>query len=72
MLFDLAFDPDETNNLVGEDGLKHIEDDLRGRLDRWMAETKDPLLDGPVPMPKGAMANHPDQMSVREEMTVVG
>jgi N-sulfoglucosamine sulfohydrolase len=72
MLFDLAFDPDETNNLVGEARVKHIEDDLRGRLDRWMAETKDPLLDGLVPMPKGAMANHPDQTSVREEMTVVG
>jgi N-sulfoglucosamine sulfohydrolase len=72
MLFDLAFDPDETHNLAGEGRLKEVEDDLRGRLDRWMVETKEPLLDGPAPLPKEAYANDPDQSSVREDTIVRG
>jgi N-sulfoglucosamine sulfohydrolase len=65
-LFDLAIDPDEMRNVVEEPRLRGVADDLRARLRRWMEETDDPLLDGPVPLPPGAWANSPDQRSAAE------
>ena len=50
-LYDLAFDPLETNNLVLNPANLVIAGDMRSRLDRWMHETRDPLLQGPVPAP---------------------
>jgi len=72
MLFDLAFDPDETHNLIDDPKMKPVAEEMRDRLERWMRETDDPLLAGPVPIPEGATANHPDQMSWREDATVTG
>jgi len=39
---------------------------MRGRLDRWMKATRDPLLEGPVKAPSGAKLNRPDQLSFTE------
>ena len=39
---------------------------MRGRLLRWMQATDDPLLQGPVPAPPGAVANDPDGLSPNE------
>jgi hypothetical protein len=36
---------------------------MRARLDNWIVETEDPLLQGPVPLPPGAVANDPSQGS---------
>jgi hypothetical protein len=36
---------------------------MRGRLDAWMRETDDALLDGPVPPPPGATVNTQSQIS---------
>ncbi|WP_010587843.1 sulfatase family protein [Schlesneria paludicola] len=40
-LYDLREDPFETKNLAGDSGSQSVLLDLRGRLDRWMDETRD-------------------------------
>ncbi len=65
-LYDLAFDPNEAYNLAGDPSAAQVLDDVRGRLDRWMHETDDPLLRGPVPAPSGARVNDPDARSPNE------
>ena len=51
-MFDLACDPYEQFNLVtakgGLQGLEDIRTQLQNRLETWMRETNDPLLQGPV------------------------
>jgi arylsulfatase A-like enzyme len=67
-LFDLALDPNEGANLAGDPAAADVLEDLRERLDRWMADTDDPLLDGPVHPPAGAEFNRRDQRSAAEPM----
>ena len=62
-LFDLVFDPNETDNLCDDPAHADVLADMRARLQRWMEQTDDPLLKGPVPAPKGAVANDPDGIS---------
>jgi len=50
-LYDLEQDPNETSNLCGE-GYSDVEQHLRGLLQRWMKETRDPVLHGPVANPE--------------------
>ena len=40
--------------------------ELQGRLEAWMRETDDPLLDGDVDPPPGAVVNHPDALSASD------
>jgi arylsulfatase A-like enzyme len=65
-LYDLFFDPAELHNLVDDESCMPVLADLSERLDRWMEDTADPLLDGPVPPPPGAEFNDPDQLSAGE------
>jgi N-sulfoglucosamine sulfohydrolase len=62
-LYDLVFDPAECNNLSRDPSAKETLQDMRGRLDRWMRDTYDPLMLGPVPAPSGASVNDPDDVS---------
>ena len=62
-LYDLIFDPNETHNLVDDSGVTPVLEDMRHRLDRWMDETDDPLLRGPVPPDPGAQLNDPASVS---------
>lgn len=66
-LFDLVFDPNETNNLVHDPTVQSILDDLRERVELWMKETEDSLLEGAVPAPPGAVINDAGGLSPREK-----
>jgi len=69
-LYDLVFDPGETNNLAGRGGTAPVLEDLRRRLEAWMQRTNDPLLKGPIGAPKGAVYNDPDGLSPDEPLLV--
>jgi N-sulfoglucosamine sulfohydrolase len=66
-LYDLIFDPSEQHNLAADATFKTVLDDMRGRLDRWMHRTSDPILNGPIPAPHGALVNNPDGTSPQEK-----
>jgi N-sulfoglucosamine sulfohydrolase len=65
-LHDLFFNPGEGRNVINDPEYAHVAADLRTRLERWMEETSDPLLEGPVPAPPGAQINAQDQLSAAE------
>jgi arylsulfatase A-like enzyme len=70
-LYDLVFDPNEAHNLAGDPAHAGVLQEMRGRLERWMESTDDPLLDGPVPAPKGAKVNDPAGASPGDPTTTV-
>lgn len=50
-LYDLVDDPKEMHNLTGKPEVAEIERDLKRKLLRWMEDTHDPILQGPIPSP---------------------
>lgn len=58
-LYDLLFDPHEAANRAVEPDAAPILADMRTRLERWMRQTHDPLLTGPIPAPPNAMVGDP-------------
>ena len=72
MLHDHYFDPDQQNNLIGQPELASVEAGLRASLDDWMCTTDDPILEGPIRLPKGVMATDPDAYSPGQEPLIVG
>jgi arylsulfatase A-like enzyme len=71
-LYDLVLDPNETRNVIHDPENEFIAHELAARLEEWMRETGDPLLDGPVAPPPGAEINDPDQRSADDPVTIVG
>jgi N-sulfoglucosamine sulfohydrolase len=67
-LFDLLFDPTEHENLIHDPGHGQVAQEMRGRLQRWMVRTDDPLLKGPVAAPPGAVVNDPNGVSPQERV----
>jgi arylsulfatase A-like enzyme len=65
-LHDLFFNPGEGRNVIDNPDYAEVAANLSGRLERWMVETNDPLLDGPVPAPPGARINSQDQLSASD------
>ena len=53
-LYDLNSDPDELNNLADDPKFSELRDELRNRLQDFLEETRDPILDGPVANKVGA------------------
>ena len=70
-LYDLVLDPAEGHNLCGEPAQAQTLEQMRERLERWMRETDDPLLDGPVPPPPGAAINEQWQVSPEDPVRIV-
>ena len=66
-LFDLILDPAERNNLADDPDYAAVKTDLTRRLQDWMEQTNDPLLNGPVPKPEGSRINLRSQYSPREK-----
>jgi arylsulfatase A-like enzyme len=56
-LFDLALDPHETYNRAADARYSDTLAELRARLAAWQRDTADPILDGPVAPPPGALVN---------------
>lgn len=61
--YDLAIDPQESINLIDDPHYRDSVEDLAERLQRWMEETNDPLLEGTMPFPEGAIVNTRDCVS---------
>ncbi len=70
-LYDLDFDPNETNNLAEDPERGELLSEFRQRLESWMRDTDDPLLEGPVKPPAGALVNDQDQRSPDDPARVV-
>jgi hypothetical protein len=79
-LYDLVGDPNESCNRVGDPRVPLSADsataaalaEMRERLARFMRDTADPLLRGPVPAPPGAQVNDPAGLSPRERTKQAG
>jgi arylsulfatase A-like enzyme len=65
-LHDLVFDPCEAANAAGDPANRGVLEDLRGRLDRWMRETGDPLCEGRLRIPAGARLGKPGARHVEQ------
>lgn len=70
-LYDLVLDPNEGHDLSGDPARADVLAELGERLRRWMEETDDPLLQGPVPPPPGAAVNEQWQVSPDDPARVV-
>ncbi|MBI1336088.1 MAG: sulfatase-like hydrolase/transferase [Phycisphaera sp.] len=68
-LYDLCFDPNETNNLITPTTEHEAANDMRDRLHRFMVETNDPMLNGPIAAPQGAVVNDINAISPKERPT---
>src|SRR4051794_37940619 len=66
LLFDTLMDPNESRDLAADPACSSIVAEMRQRLDSWMKRTDDPLLQGPVKAPGGAVVNDPNGTSPQE------
>ncbi len=59
-LFDLVFDPNECHNLIGQPDYATVAEEMRRRLHAWQLQTQDPLLNGRLIVPAGAVLDPVD------------
>jgi len=69
-LYDIIFDPCESHNLVATPAAAGALAEMRARLERWMHETNDPLLEGVIPTPAKIVLTPADALSPRERVEV--
>jgi arylsulfatase A-like enzyme len=61
--YDLHDDPGERKNRISDPAYSAEIQELLEALSSWMSETSDPLLQGPIEAPPGAILNSPDAYS---------
>jgi N-sulfoglucosamine sulfohydrolase len=66
-LYDLIFDPQERRNLAKVAAHRQIMHEMRAKVEAWMRQTLDPLLDGPIPVPEGGFTTSTDAYSPNEK-----
>jgi len=66
-LYDVIQDPCERSNLAYQARFEEVRRQLAQRLQRWMEETGDPLSQGPLQKPAGAVVNKKRCLSPEEE-----
>ena len=64
-LYDLVFDPNERNNLIGDPVKRDIEKEMTGRLERLMKDSGDPMIKGYITAPPDAILNPSEDLSPR-------
>ena len=70
-LYDLVFDPTESNNLAVRSSYRDVLAQMRKKLETWMHVTNDPLLKGSLIAPQGAILNSPDEISPLGRLEIV-
>jgi N-sulfoglucosamine sulfohydrolase len=70
-LYDLVLDPQEGRNVAADPKNAAVVAELRERLEEWMRETEDPLLEGPVAPPEGAIVSEQWQVSPDDPVRIV-
>ena len=70
MLFDLYLDPLERVNVANDPGYEEIREELSTKLMSWMMDTHDPLVNGKVIPPEGALVNYPHSASPAEKVFI--
>jgi N-sulfoglucosamine sulfohydrolase len=68
-LYDTGLDANEAVNLAADPQHTGRLSEMRERLEGWMRDTADPLLDGPMSAPEGALINRRDQRSPEEPLS---
>lgn len=59
-LYDLYYDPDEQNNLIDNENYREIVSGMKKRLSCFMIKTKDPLMNGDIPILSNYKVNKKD------------
>ncbi len=67
LLFDLMLDSNETHNVARDPAYAADLEDLRSRVDRFMAATNDPMQTGCYPLPAGAIVTPPTNFQPPEK-----
>jgi N-sulfoglucosamine sulfohydrolase len=62
-LYSLLNDPEEQHNLAYDPAFSRVLGELEEQMSLWMAATGDPLLEGDLKVPDGAIVGDPDQWS---------
>lgn len=65
-LYDLILDPNEANNLAYVSKKSDVLEEMRRKLDKWMEETDDPLVDGKVPTPKKSLVSRDNDKTAQD------
>ena len=71
-LYDLVFDPNEKKNLATDEKYGVVLEKMKQKLADWMLRTKDPLLQGEIPLPNTAHLNSRDQIHPGDEKLPLG